>query len=106
MGFEHTVGVPDGDKLAFVILVKDSTELMLQTVESLLRDEPAFAPGCTDCPSTGLFIELDNFADVLKRLVGYPITMPSRTTFYGMPEIGVKAPGGHPVVFATPAAAA
>ncbi len=106
MGFVQTVAVPDGDRLGFVILAKDGAELMLQTVESILKDEPAFAPGCTDCPSTGLFIEVDNFADVLKRLVGYPITMADRTTFYGMREIGVKAPSGHPVVFAAPVAAA
>jgi len=48
----------------------------------------------------GIFVEVDDFADVLRRLEGYPITMGERTTFYGMREIGVHEPGGHIVVFA------
>jgi hypothetical protein len=43
---------------------------------------------------------VSDFADVVKRLAGYPIALPERTTFYGMREIGVLAPGGHVVVFA------
>lgn len=36
----------------------------------------------------------------LRRLEGWPVTMPVRDTFYGMREIGVEAPGGHLIVFA------
>jgi hypothetical protein len=106
MGFQQIVGMPDGEKLGFVILVREGVEVMLQTVESVRKDEPAFAPGCIDCPSAALFIEVGDFEDVLKRLEGYPIAMADRTTFYGMREIGVKEPNGHPVIFATPSAAA
>lgn len=102
MGFVQTVGVPDGDALGFVILVRDGAEVMLQTVESVLKDEPAFAPGCLDCPGSGLFIEVDDFDDARKRLEGYPIVMAERTTSYGMREIGVKEPNGHIVIFAAP----
>jgi hypothetical protein len=48
----------------------------------------------------GLFLEVDDFGDVLQRLQGYPVAMAERTTFYGMREIGVHEPGGHIVVFA------
>jgi len=99
MGFTQTVAVPEGDRIGFVILARDGAEIMLQSVESVRKDAPQFVPaGATN--RTGLFIEVDDFADVRKRLEGYPIAMAERTTFYGMVEIGVHAPGGNVVVFA------
>jgi hypothetical protein len=104
MGFAKTVDVPEGDRLGFVILVRDGAELMLQTVESVRKDSPQFAPRSSSY-NAGLFIEVEHFDDVLKRLEGYPTALPERTTFYGMREIGVHEPSGHIVVFAARAAA-
>jgi catechol 2,3-dioxygenase-like lactoylglutathione lyase family enzyme len=98
MGFEKTVEVPEGYRLGFVILVRDGAELMLQTTESVLKDQAQFAPKNTG--DAALFIEVEDFADTLKRLEGYPIAMPERMTFYGMREIGVREPGGHIAIFA------
>ena len=99
MGFEKTVEVPEGDRLSFVILVRDGSELMLQTIASARKDAPVFVP---DGPASraSLFIEVEDFADVLKRLEGSPVALPERTTFYGMREIGVIEPGGHNAIFA------
>ena len=99
MGFAKTVDVAEGDRLGFVILVRDGAELMLQTLDSVRKDAPQFAPK-TRSNDVGLFIEVEDFADVLKRLDGYPIALAERTTFYGMREIGVYEPGGHTVMFA------
>jgi uncharacterized glyoxalase superfamily protein PhnB len=99
MAFQKTVEVPEGDRLGFVIVEREGAELMLQSVASVRKDEPRFAPK-DGGNNTALFIEVDDFADVLKRLEGYPIVMPERTTFYGMREIGVHEPNGHTVVFA------
>ena len=99
MGFTKTVEVPEGDRLGFVILVKDGAELMLQTVESVRKDAPQFAPA-SHTNTVGMFIEVDDFADTLRRLEGYPIALTERVTFYGMREIGVFEPGGHTVIFA------
>jgi glyoxalase/bleomycin resistance protein/dioxygenase superfamily protein len=99
MSFEKTVEVPEGERVGFVILVRDGAELMLQTKESVHKDEPKFAEG-TGSRVTSLFIEVDDFEDVSRRLRGYPIAMEERTTFYGMREIGVFEPGGHIVIFA------
>ena len=99
MGFAKTVDVPEGDRLAFAILVRDGAELMLQTIESVRKDAPVFAPQAA-ANGAWLFIEVDDFADVRKRLEGYPIALAERTTFYGMREIGVIEPGGHNVIFA------
>jgi Glyoxalase/Bleomycin resistance protein/Dioxygenase superfamily len=99
MGFEKTVDVPEGDRLGFVILVCGKAELMLQSIESVRKDAPQFVPG-NGCAVSALFIEVDDFADTVRRLQGYDIALPERTTFYGMREIGVVEPGGHTVIFA------
>ncbi len=44
IGFVKTVEVPEGDRLGFVILVRDGAELMLQTAESVRKDAPQFVP--------------------------------------------------------------
>jgi len=98
MGFEKTVEVPEGDRLGFAILVRGGAELMLQSAESVRKDVAAFVPHAGS--QAALFIEVDDFADTVKRLAGYPIVVPERTTFYGMREIGVFEPNGHIVVFA------
>ena len=72
---------------------------MLQTKESVRKDEPKFAVG-TESRIALLFVEVNDFEDVLRRLRGYPIAMDERTTFYGMREIGVFDPAGHIIVFA------
>jgi len=99
MGFEKTVEVPEDDHLGFVILVRQGAELMMQTITSVQKDEPRFAPK-SQSNNVGLFVEVEDFEDVKKRLEGYPIAMAERQTFYGMKEIGVVEPGGNTVVFA------
>ena len=99
MGFTKTIDVPEGEHLGFAILVRDGAELMLQTVESVRKDAPQFAPQSRS-HDVGLFIEVEDFADILKRLEGYPTALPERTTFYGMREIGVRDPEGHIAIFA------
>jgi uncharacterized glyoxalase superfamily protein PhnB len=102
LGFENVAQIPEGDGIGFVMLMRDGVELMLQSVASVRNDVPAFAPeGASRVAS--LFIEVDDFADTLKRLEGYPMAMEERTTFYGMREVGVRDPGGNVVVFAVKA---
>jgi hypothetical protein len=72
---------------------------MLQTIESVSKETPQFVPK-SGPGNVGLFVEVEDFADVLKRLDGYPVALAERTTFYGMREIGVFEPGGHTVIFA------
>ena len=99
MGFEKTVDVPGDSGIAFAILVRHGAELMLQTAAGVAADEPAFAPK-GESRVASIFIEVDDFADTLKRLEGYPLAMAERTTFYGMREVGVFEPSGNIVVFA------
>ena len=103
MGFEKTVEVPEGEKIGFVILVREGAELMLQSIESVRKDVAAFAPDGPVTKGCGMFIEVDDLEDIRRRLQGYPIVMAERVTFYGMREIGVSEPGGHTVMFAAKA---
>lgn len=99
MGWQTTVALPDGDTLGFVILAREQAELMLQTFASARKD----APGVAGSPAThksSLFIEVDDWGDILSRLKGYDIALPERDTFYGMREVGVIEPNGHFVMFA------
>jgi catechol 2,3-dioxygenase-like lactoylglutathione lyase family enzyme len=101
MGFQKIVDVPAEDGMAFAIVVRNGAELMLQSVASVQRDEPRFVP--PPGSRAALFIEVDDWEDVRKRLEGYPVAMPERVTFYQMREIGVFEPGGHTVIFAVKA---
>lgn len=99
MGFEKKAEVPHGDRLGFVILVLGGAELMLQTWASAEADDSRMSAGPRGRSSV-LFVEVDDFADTRRRLEGAEVVVPERTTFYGMREIFVRAPGDHVVGFA------
>lgn len=99
IGFTKTVEVPHEGKIGFCILNLGDAEVMLQTFASAEADSEA-ARDLARQTKASLFIEVDNFADIEKRLAGWPVAMPVRDTFYGMREIGVYSPGGHFLCFA------
>jgi len=101
LGFVKTVEVPEGDGLGFVILVNEGAEVMLQTWQSLAKDMPSLLPTVHHAPAS-LFVEVPDFDDILKKVTGCEVMLPERTTFYGMREIGIRAPGGHFVLLASP----
>lgn len=103
LGFAKVAEVPEGDRLGFVILVKDSVEVMYQTHESVEKDAAGLVPR-TPGHGAALFIEVSDVASVASALEGIEIVVPRRKTFYGMDEIGVREPGGHTVMFAQPVA--
>ena len=99
LGFKKTVEVPEGNKLGFVILVKDNIEVMYQSHASVEKDLPGLVKWPLK-PATFLYIEVAGLDDIIKRLEGAPVAVPLRKTFYGAREIGVREPGGNVVVFA------
>jgi Glyoxalase/Bleomycin resistance protein/Dioxygenase superfamily len=104
LGFTKAVEVPHGNKIGFVALQKENTEVMYQSYASLADDMPLIAE--TRKGPTFLYIEVDNLDAVLNALKDNKIVQPERTAFYGMREVGFQEPGGHYVTFAQPAAAA
>ncbi len=104
LGFTQTVEVPEGDRLGFVILVKDTVEVMLQSRASVSKDVPALLPESRS-PSF-LYMEVENLDEIIAKVAGMEVVIPRRTTFYGATEIAVRDPGGHVVCFAMVAAMA
>ena len=101
LGFAKTAEVPEGDRLGFVILQKDSVEVMYQTHESVEKDAAGLVPR-SHGTGAALFIEVSDVGSIQRALDGLEIVVPRRQTFYGMDEIGVREPGGHVVMFAQP----
>lgn len=98
LGFTVATEVPEGDRLGFVILQRDGTELMLQTRESVENDVPALAD--TPMGGTMLFIEVESLEPVLEALEGVEPVVPRRQTFYGADEVVVRDPVGNVIGFA------
>jgi uncharacterized glyoxalase superfamily protein PhnB len=99
LGFEKTIEVPDGNKLAFAILQKDGVELMYQTYASAEKDVSGVRPDVRKGPSF-LYVEVANLDQIISAMRGTEVVMPVRLTFYGAKEIGIKDPAGHVITFA------
>jgi uncharacterized glyoxalase superfamily protein PhnB len=99
MGFTNAAQVPDGNKIAFVMLQKDGAEIMYQTFASQEKDVPAISQIARKGP-TFLFIEVEKLDPIIAAMKGVDLVLPERNTFYGSREIGVKDPAGHFITFA------
>ena len=101
LGFEKFVEIPEGDALGFVILTRGAVEIMYQSLASVAKDIPALAvPPMGSASPNATYIEVTDIDDVERRLAGWEIVIPRRTTFYGATEIGVREPAGNLIVFA------
>ena len=99
LGFIKTVEVPDGDKLAFVVLQQGTAEVMYQSFASVDQNVPVIAADIRKGP-TFLYLEVDDLEAVKAATAGMDVYMPERTTFYGSREIGIRDPAGHFITFA------
>jgi uncharacterized glyoxalase superfamily protein PhnB len=99
LGFIKTVEVPDGNRLAFVILQQGTAEVMYQSFASIEKDMPAILDEARKGPSF-LYLEVDDLQTIKGAVKGAQTYMLERTTFYGAREIGVKDPAGHFITFA------
>jgi uncharacterized glyoxalase superfamily protein PhnB len=99
LGFIKTVEVPDGDKLAFVILQQGSAEVMYQSYASVEKDMPSIMADVRKGPAF-LYLEVDDLESIKAAVSSAEMYMPERATFYGSREIGVKDPAGHFITFA------
>jgi uncharacterized glyoxalase superfamily protein PhnB len=98
LGFEKTMEVPAGNKLAFAALKKGDLELMYGTYASLEQDADvakAFHRG-----TSYLFVEVENLDEVIPAISAAELVKGVHKTFYGSKEISVKDPAGHIITFA------
>jgi uncharacterized glyoxalase superfamily protein PhnB len=98
MGFTKVAEMPDGDRLGFVILVRDGVQIMYQTRSLMAADIPALANGSIP-GSTILYIDVSNIEETSERLEGADVIVPLRQTTYGRAEIFVREPAGNVVAF-------
>ena len=100
LGFTAENEVPGpGGKLVFASARKDGIEIMYQTRESVVADQPGIAQEL-DGRSIVLFITVEDLAAVEAAVAGAPVVKPRHKTFYGSTELYVREPGGHVVGFA------
>ena len=100
LGFAVQVSVPlreGSTELGFAILQRDAVEVMLQTRASIAADVPRLAasPNCA-----ALYLEVADITSIARALANEELVVPRRRTDYGADELGVRAPGGHVVLFA------
>lgn len=100
MGWTKTVEVPHGDGIGFAILEQGGVELMLQSRASIAAEHPHLAAGPLAADGVMLFVEVADLDPVIAAAAGCEIVVPERTTFYGMRELAVRAPGGIVAIFA------
>jgi uncharacterized glyoxalase superfamily protein PhnB len=98
LGFQVTAEVPEGNKLGFVILVKDGVQLMYQSWDSVKKDVPALATGNFK-PGISLYLVVDDIDTVESKLHDVQKVIPRRETFYGATEVGVRDPAGYVMCF-------
>jgi uncharacterized glyoxalase superfamily protein PhnB len=98
LGFQKTIEVPDGNKLAFAAVEKDGVELMYQSYASAEKDV-AYAAQAVKKGPTFLYVEVANLDEIIGAIKGIDVVMPVRTTFYGAREVGIKDPAGHFITF-------
>ncbi len=99
LGFERHVEVNEGDRLGFVLLLRDGVQVMYQSRASLVKDLPELAKGAYT-PTNVLYLNVEGIDEVERALEGLELEVPRRTTFYGATELGVREPGGTLVIFA------
>ena len=93
----ETVPGPDG-RLVLASVKKDDVEVMYQTRESVVADQPGLAEEL-DGRSIVLFITVEDLDEVERAVAGAPVVKARHKTFYGSTEIYVREPGGHVVGF-------
>ncbi|MEO7093236.1 MAG: VOC family protein [Polyangiales bacterium] len=91
LGFTRVAEVPHEKALGFVILARDSVQVMLQTRASLAADLPAVA---AHQPTSVLYVDVEALGPAAKAIEGAEVLVPERKTFYGAREIWVRDPQG------------
>jgi uncharacterized glyoxalase superfamily protein PhnB len=99
LGFQKTMEVPDGAKLAFAQMKKGEFQVMYGSYASLER-ESAGVRQALQHNTTFLYVEVASLDAAIAATKGSDIVADVHTTFYGAKETTVKDPGGNVITFA------
>lgn len=89
LGYTVVASVPHEDALGFALLVRDGSQIMLQTRKSVAADVPALAS-----EHSALYVDVASLAEATAAVQGAEIVLPERTTFYGAKELWIRDPAG------------
>lgn len=89
LGYTVVASVPHEDALGFALLVRDGSQIMLQTRKSVAADVPAMAS-----ERSALYVDVASLAEATAAVQGAEIVLPERTTFYGAKELWIRDPAG------------
>ncbi|HKB78988.1 MAG TPA: VOC family protein [Thermoanaerobaculia bacterium] len=99
LGFARTVEVPHGERIGFVILQRDSAEVMLQTHASIRADEPRVEE--SGLGRSALFVEVEDLDALSARVpAGTEVLVERRKTFYGSTEMILRDAAGNVITLA------
>ncbi len=98
-GFRASIEVPDGERLGFALLQKDSAQVMVQTRGNRIEPAPMQALS-RESRRAVVFIEVDELDVIVGLLAGAKVAVERHTTPYGADEITYEEPGGNVVTFA------
>jgi catechol 2,3-dioxygenase-like lactoylglutathione lyase family enzyme len=93
LGFDVRLQVHGDDHLEFATLGRDDLEFVYRTLDSLHEDTPGLVDGDHQ-PWVVIYLEVDDFDEILPRLEGLDIVVPARETILGTREIFVREPSG------------
>jgi len=111
LGFAYVMGVDDEKQLyleynkdqalGFVILQKESTQLMFQSISNANSDLGASLKRDSSITNIALYFEIEGFDDFYEKIKNIvTIVNEPRHTFYGMKEFFIKDNDGNFVGFA------
>lgn len=101
LGFTKVAEVFEGNRLGFVMLVKDQVQIMYQSVASLKKDLPDVHQWLDAKKNTSVvYCKVSSIEWIEKHLDGVDVVVPRRVTDYGATEIGIKEPSGNIILFA------
>lgn len=96
-GLAAVMTVPVDDKIIFAILTNGEVELMYQTFESAIADNPAAVEGIN---RSAIYLEVTSLDKILPAAKKHQTVKPEHTTDYGAREIYIRDPAGNLVGFA------
>jgi hypothetical protein len=95
LGYARVAEVPHGDRIGFVILAGDGTQLMLQSVASVREDIGVEGERFL------LYTEVSSLDEARAAVPGAKVLIERRTTSYGATETWIRDPAGTIVAFST-----
>jgi putative intracellular protease/amidase len=98
-GFEVAVEIPAGKAVGFVILQKDTAQVMVET-KGNENESLALRELSKQSQRAVVFVEVDDLDAIVAALGRAEILVERHRTFYSSDELTYQEPGGHLVTFA------